>query len=240
MTERTAGELEHARWVRNMFGNIATRYDFINRVIAVNLDQSWRKLVVKKLQPELQRADALVLDIACGTGDLSLELQKNSKAKIIGTDFCRPMMTVAQAKTEKSNLEIPYVEADGMNLPFASEKFDAVTASFGLRNFANWQTGLDEMRRVLKPNGKLAILEFAVPTLPVFRQVYNVYFDRVLPFVGGALSGNLAGYKHLNSSVRKFPDQKGFAEMIRQTGFESVEYQNLLTGICAIYTGTKR
>ncbi len=169
MTERTAVELEHGRWVRDMFGNIATRYDFINRVIAVNLDQSWRKLVVKKLQPELQRTGALVLDIACGTGDLSLELQKNSAAKIIGTDFCRPMMTVAQQKTAKTDLTIPYVEADGMNLPFANDKFDAVTASFGLRNFANWQEGLNEMRRVLKPGGRLAILEFAQPTLPGFR-----------------------------------------------------------------------
>lgn len=230
----------HGRWVREMFGNIATRYDFINRVIAVNFDRSWRKLVVKKLQPELQKPDGLVLDIACGTGDLSLELQKNSKAKIVGTDFCRPMMTVAQEKTAKSNFAISYVEADGMNLPFASDKFDAVTASFGLRNFADWQQGLNEMHRVLKPGGRLAILEFAVPTLPVFREVYNVYFDRVLPFVGGALSGNLAGYKHLNSSVRKFPDQKGFSEMIRKTGFDAVEYQNLMTGICAIYLGTKR
>lgn len=238
--QQSVQEQAHGRWVRDMFGNIATRYDFINRVIAVNFDRSWRKLVVKKLQPELQKPDGLVLDIACGTGDLSLELQKNSKAQIVGTDFCRPMMTVAQEKTQKSNLKIPYIEADGMNLPFADNKFDAVTASFGLRNFANWQQGLDEMRRVLKPGGRLAILEFAIPTLPVFREVYNVYFDRVLPFVGGALSGNLAGYKHLNNSVRKFPDQTGFSEMIRKTGFDAVEYQNLMTGICAIYLGTKR
>ena len=238
--EQTAEEQAHARWVRDMFGNIAGKYDFVNRIIAVNFDRSWRKVLVKKLQPELSRADGLVLDIACGTGDLSLELQQNARAKIVGTDFCRPMMTVAQEKTRQANLNISYVEGDGMNLPFADDKFDAVTASFGLRNFANWQQGLDEMRRVLKPGGRLAILEFAVPTLPGFREVYNVYFDRVLPFVGGAISGNLAGYKHLNRSVRKFPDQTGFSKLIRETGFDAVEYQNLMTGICAIYLGTKR
>jgi demethylmenaquinone methyltransferase/2-methoxy-6-polyprenyl-1,4-benzoquinol methylase len=238
--ERSVQEQEHSRWVRDMFGNIADKYDFVNRIIAVNFDRSWRRLVVKKLAPELSRRDALVLDIACGTGDLSLELQKNASAKIIGTDFCRPMLDVAVEKTAKANFSIPYVEGDGLALPFADNTFEAVTAAFGLRNFANWQDGLKQMQRVLKPNGRLAILEFASPTLPVFSQVYDLYFDRVLPRIGGALSGNFAGYKHLNKSVRKFPDQKGFSKLMRETGFEMVEYQNLMTGICAIYLGTKR
>ena len=238
--EQTAQEQEHSRWVREMFGNIATRYDFINRVIAVNFDKSWRKLVAKKLQPELQNPSAKILDIACGTGDLSIELQQNARAQIVGTDFCRPMLAVAQEKVGKTNLKIPFIEGDGINLPFASDKFDAVTASFGLRNFADWQKGLDEMRRVLKIGGRVAILEFAEPTLIGFRQVYDLYFDRVLPSIGGVLSGNYAGYKHLNSSVRKFPNQTGFAEMMRRTGFDKVEYQNLMTGICAIYIGTKQ
>lgn len=238
--EQTAQEQEHSRWVRDMFASIATKYDFINRVIAVNFDQSWRRLVVKKLQLELSRADALVLDIACGTGDLSVELQRSSRAKIIGTDFCRPMLAVAQEKTARKNLQIPFIEGDGMALPFASSTFDAATAAFGLRNFANWQEGLNEMHRVLKPGGRLAILEFASPTLPGFRQIYDLYFDRVLPRVGGILSGNLAGYKHLNKSVRKFPDQKAFSQMLSESNFDKVEYQNLMTGICAIYVGTKK
>lgn len=238
--ERTVQEQEHSRWVRGMFGDIAGKYDFVNRVIAVNFDQSWRRLVVKKLTPELARADALILDVACGTGDLSLELQKNAAAKIIGTDFCRPMLEVAIEKTARTDFTIPYVEGDGLALPFADNTFDAVTAAFGLRNFANWQDGLTQMRRVLKPGGKLAILEFASPTLIGFRQIYDLYFDRVLPRIGGALSGNFAGYKHLNKSVRKFPDQKGFSQLVRETGFENVEYQNLMTGICAIYLGTKK
>lgn len=238
--ERTVQEREHSRWVRDMFGNIATKYDFINRVLAINLDQSWRRLVARKLAPELSNPTALILDIACGTGDLSLELQKNAQAKIIGTDFCRPMLAIAQKKTAKAGASIPYIEGDGMALPFADNTFDAATAAFGLRNFANWQEGLHEMRRVLKPAGRLAILEFASPTLPVFRQIYDFYFDHVLPRIGGALSGNLAGYQHLNRSVRKFPDQKGFAKMMSEAGFEAVEYQNLLTGICAIYLGVKK
>ena len=237
--ERTVQEQEHSRWVREMFGNISGKYDFVNRIIAVNFDRRWRRLVVKKLAPELGRPDALVLDVACGTGDLSLELQKNARAKIVGTDFCRPMLDLAVEKTAKADLNIPYLEGDGLALPFADNTFDAVTAGFGLRNFANWQDGLRQMRRVLKPGGRAAVLEFASPTLPGFRQVYDLYFDRVLPRIGGALSGNFAGYKHLNRSVRKFPDQKGFSELMRQSGFENVEYQNLMTGICAIYLGTK-
>ena len=238
--ERTVQEQEHSRWVREMFGNIAGKYDFVNRIIAVNFDRSWRRLVVKKLATELARPDALVLDIACGTGDLSLELQKNARAKIIGTDFCRPMLDVAVEKTASANLNIPYIEGDGLALPFADNSFDAVTVAFGLRNFANWHDGLTQMRRVLKSDGRVAILEFASPTLPGFRQIYDLYFDRVLPSIGGALSGNFAGYKHLNRSVRKFPDQNGFSELMRASGFENVEYQNLMTGICAIYLGTKK
>ncbi len=238
--ERTVQEQEHSRWVREMFGNIAGKYDFVNRIIAVNFDRSWRRLVVKKLAPILARPNALVLDIACGTGDLSLELQKNARAKIIGTDFCRPMLDLAVEKTAKANFSIPYIEGDGLALPFADNGFDAVTAAFGLRNFANWQDGLTQMLRVLKPGGRVAILEFASPTLPGFRQIYDLYFDRVLPRIGGALSGNFAGYKHLNRSVRKFPDQKGFSQLMRASGFEKVEYQNLMTGICALYLGTKK
>jgi demethylmenaquinone methyltransferase/2-methoxy-6-polyprenyl-1,4-benzoquinol methylase len=239
--ERAEHEQEkaHSRWVREMFANIAPKYDFVNRVIAVNFDRSWRRLVAKKLQNELQDSSAKILDIACGTGDLSLELQKNARAQIIGTDFCRPMLAVAQIKTARAHLQIPYVEGDGLNLPFADEIFQAVSVAFGLRNFANWEHGLREMRRVLKSGGRLAVLEFASPTLPVFKQIYDLYFDRILPRVGGALSGNFAGYKHLNKSVRKFPNQNGFAQMMRENGFGKVEYQNLMTGICAIYLGTK-
>ncbi|MBC7798276.1 MAG: ubiquinone/menaquinone biosynthesis methyltransferase, partial [Pyrinomonadaceae bacterium] len=188
--ERTANEIEHARWVREMFGNIATRYDFINRVLAINIDQSWRRKVAKMLAPILAMPNAVVLDIACGTGDLSLELHKGAKAKVIGTDFCRPMLELAKVKTAKQNAQIPYIEGDGLALPFADNTFNAVTVSFGLRNFASWEDGLMEMSRILKPGGQLIVLEFGSPNIPVFKQTYDFYFDNVLPKLGGMLSGN--------------------------------------------------
>jgi demethylmenaquinone methyltransferase/2-methoxy-6-polyprenyl-1,4-benzoquinol methylase len=237
--ERTARELEHARAVREMFAGIARRYDFLNHFLSVNTDKRWRRLVRKKLEDVLKRQDALVLDVACGTGDLSVELQKNSRAKIIGTDFCRPMLSIAFDKNEKNQTEIPYVEADGMNLSFADASFDAVTVAFGLRNFSNWQDGLKELHRVTKKGGKLVILEFSTPIVPGFKQIFNLYFTQILPRVGGAVSGSRGAYEYLPDSVSRFPDQKGLAEMMTKTGFSGVEYKNLTGGIAAIHSGIK-
>lgn len=237
--KQTADELKHARAVREMFSGIATKYDFLNHFLSVNIDKRWRKLVAQKLEGVLEKPDALVLDVACGTGDLSLELQKNAKAKIIGTDFCRPMLEIASGKNAKTETKIPYVEADGMNLSFADETFDAVTIAFGLRNFSNWQTGLIELRRILKPGGKLVILEFSTPIIPGFRQLFQFYFSSVLPRIGGAVSGSRGAYEYLPDSVSRFPDQKNLARMMRETGFSRVEYKNLTGGIAAIHTGEK-
>ena len=237
--ERTADELKHARAVREMFSGIASKYDFLNHFLSLNTDKRWRRLVSEKLRDILKQKDALVLDVACGTGDLSLELQKSGKAKIIGTDFCHPMLKIAASKNGKNNTSIPYLEGDALSLPFAAESFDAVTIAFGLRNVANWQDGLRELRRVLKTNGKLAILEFSTPVVPGFKQLFNFYFTRVLPRIGGAVSGSRGAYEYLPDSVSRFPDQKNLARMMREIGFESVEYQNLTGGIAAIHTGTK-
>ena len=237
--ERTARELEHARAVREMFAGIARRYDFLNHFLSVNTDKRWRRLVRKKLEDVLNRQDALVLDVACGTGDLSVELQKNARAKIVGTDFCRPMLAIAFDKNEKNQTAIPYVEADGMNLSFADASFDAVTIAFGLRNFSNWQDGLKELHRVTKKGGKLVILEFSTPIVPGFKQIFNLYFTQILPRVGGAVSGSRGAYEYLPDSVSRFPDQKGLAEMMTKTGFSSVEYKNLTGGIAAIHSGIK-
>ena len=133
------------------------------------------------------RAGMRVLDVACGTGDLSVELQTSGRAKVIGTDFCRPMLEIAFEKNSKNNTTIPYIEADGMNLSFADDTFDAVTIAFGLRNFSNWQDGLIELHRILKKGGKLAILEFTTPVVPGFKQIFNLYFTRILPRIGGAV-----------------------------------------------------
>lgn len=239
-SERTADELKHARAVREMFSGIAGKYDFLNHFLSVNTDKRWRRLVAKKLHDVLQNENALVLDVACGTGDLSLELQKSGKARVIGTDFCRPMLTVAKEKNQKNRLAIPYIEGDGMNLSFDDDTFDAVTIAFGLRNFSNWLDGLKELRRVLKPGGKLAILEFSAPVIPGFRQIFNFYFTRVLPRIGGAVSGSPGAYEYLPDSVSRFPDQKNLARMMNEVGFEAVEYQNLTGGIAALHSGAKK
>lgn len=237
--ERTVRELEHAAAVREMFAGIAGKYDFLNHFLSVNTDKRWRRLVRKKLEKELNNPAALILDVACGTGDLAVELQQNAKGKVIGTDFCRPMLAIAAQKNPKNNLTIPYIEADGMNLSFPDETFDAVTIAFGLRNFSNWLAGLKELRRIVKTGGKLAILEFSTPIVPGFKQVFNLYFTQVLPRIGGAVSGSRGAYEYLPDSVARFPDQKNLAKMMREVGFENVEYKNLTGGIAAIHSGTR-
>lgn len=232
---RTEREIEHAAAVREMFSGIAGRYDLLNHVLSANIDKRWRRKVRVALGPVLEDENAVVLDVACGTGDLAIELQRDSKARVIGTDFCRPMLAIAH---EKSNL-IPFVEGDAMNLSFADESFDAVTIAFGLRNLSNVKDGLAELHRVLKPGSKLAILEFSSPVIPGFRGLFRFYFSRILPRIGGIVSGSRGAYEYLPDSVSKFPDQKCLAEMMRETGFGDVEYTNLTGGIAAIHIGTK-
>ncbi len=238
--ERTADELKHARTVREMFSHISPKYDFLNHFLSINIDKSWRRLVSKKLKNVLDRKDAVVLDVACGTGDLSVELQTNATAKIIGTDFCRPMLEIAAGKNEKENVSIPYIEADALALPFADRSFDAVTIAFGLRNLANWEDGLGELLRVLKSGGKLVVLEFSSPVIPGFRQIFQFYFKDILPKIGGIFSGSRGAYEYLSESVSRFPDQKNLAKMMRETGFSDVEYKNLTGGIAAIHIGTRK
>src|SRR5688500_15840358 len=232
--ERTASEIAHARAVRDMFSGIATRYDLLNHVLSINIDKRWRRRVREKLESILQDSKAIVLDVACGTGDLSLELQRGARAKVIGTDFCRPMLSIAHKKSVDSGVSIPYIEGDAMSLPFADGDFDGVTIAFGLRNLSNVIDGLTELHRVLKPGGKLIVLEFSTPTFPGLRELFGFYFARVLPRIGGAVSGSRGAYEYLPDSVSRFPDQKGLVEIMRSAGFESVEYMNLTGGIAAI------
>lgn len=237
--QKTANEIAHANAVREMFSGIARRYDLLNHVLSANIDKRWRRLVSEALRDILENKEAVVLDVACGTGDLSLELRSKSKARIIGTDFCRPMLTLAKDKTEKQGFEIPYIEGDALGLAFADDTFDAVTIAFGLRNLANFQNGLTELHRILKPGGKLAVLEFSTPVVPGFKKLFNFYFTSILPRIGGAVSGSRGAYEYLPDSVSKFPGQKVLAEMMRGTGFTGVGYKNLTGGIAALHLGTK-
>lgn len=238
-TELNANEAAHAKAVHEMFSGIAGRYDLLNHVLSLNIDKRWRRKVANILRETLDRPDAVVLDVACGTGDLSLELNRGSKAQIIGTDFCRPMLAVAQEKTAEVKAPIPYLEADAMDLSFANDTFDALTIAFGLRNLPNFANGLKELHRVLKPGGTIVILEFSSPVVPGFRQLFNFYFANILPRIGGAVSGSRGAYEYLPDSVSKFPAQKELVRLLEETGFSSVKYQNLTGGIAALHTGTK-
>jgi demethylmenaquinone methyltransferase/2-methoxy-6-polyprenyl-1,4-benzoquinol methylase len=229
-------EAAHSKAVREMFSGIAGKYDLLNHLLSLNIDKSWRRKVRAELGDVLDGSDAAVLDVACGTGDLSLELARDAKAAVIGTDFCRPMLAIAG---EKSGDLVPYVEADAMNLPFEDERFDAVTISFGLRNLPNVGRGLTELFRITKSGGKLVVLEFSSPVIPGFRQLFQFYFLRVLPRLGGMVSGSRAAYTYLPDSVSKFPDQKKLAELFAETGFANVRYSNLTGGIAAIHTGIR-
>lgn len=230
---------DHARRVREMFAGIANRYDLLNHLLSGNTDKRWRRLVAKRLQPVLSLDGTRALDVACGTGDLSLALAEGTKARIVGTDFCRPMLEIAARKALANVSEIPFVEGDALKLPFADESFDAVSIAFGLRNLSSVENGLKELRRVLKPGGRAAILEFSRPVVPGFRALFQFYFTRVLPKLGGMISGSRLAYEYLPDSVSRFPDQKQLAAMMREAGFEEVEFQNLTGGIAALHTGTR-
>lgn len=230
--------MEHAAAVRDMFSGIAGKYDFLNHFLSLNIDKRWRRRVSANLVDILERSDARVLDVACGTGDLAIELS-GKNAQVVGTDFCRPMLLIAKEKAEAGSIGIPFVESDGLCLSFPDDTFDAVTIAFGLRNFSNWENGLIELKRVLKPSGKLAVLEFSTPRFPGFRQLFSFYFSNILPRVGGAVSGSRGAYEYLPDSVSRFPNQEGLAALMRQIGFSDVEYSNLTGGVAAIHIGTK-
>jgi demethylmenaquinone methyltransferase/2-methoxy-6-polyprenyl-1,4-benzoquinol methylase len=221
-----------------MFSGIARRYDLLNHLLSGNIDKRWRRKAARALESSLIEG-ARVLDVACGTGDLSLVLAEAGAVRVIGLDFCRPMLEIARRKSEADSRPIPFVEGDALRLPFADETFDVVTIAFGLRNLAGVADGLRELRRVLKPGGRLAVLEFSSPVVPGFRALFRFYFTRVLPHIGGLVSGSRGAYEYLPDSVSRFPDQKRLAELMRAEGFEGVEYSNLTGGIAALHMGTR-
>ena len=236
MSQNERAATEHAKRVREMFGRIAGRYDVLNHLLSGNVDKRWRTKVAKRLKAKL-RADApLVLDVACGTGDLSLTLFENTGARVVATDFCRPMLSIAAGKVPS---EISLIEGDALHLPFKDGTFDAVTIAFGLRNLASVEGGLSELRRILKPNGWLAVLEFSRPTNAILRPAFGLYFRRILPLMGGIISGSLSAYTYLPASVSKFPDQTQLALLMEKTGFDQVDYENLTGGIAALHLGRR-
>ena len=226
---------DHARRVREMFAKISPRYDLLNHLLSANIDLRWRRRVVRKLKPLLTK-DARVLDVGCGTGDLSIELFEKTAAQVTGIDFCRPMLTLAQVKAPR----LAFIEGDALRLPFADASFEGLTIGFALRNLASVEDGLGELLRVLKPNGVVAILEFSQPVGGLFRHLVGFYNRRLLPRIGELLSGSRGAYEYLPDSISKFPNQETLAGMMRAAGFEDVRFENLSGGIAALHTGRRR
>ena len=233
----TATNTEHARQVREMFEGIAGRYDLLNHVLSGNVDRRWRRVLTEKLHQVDVREP--VLDVACGTGDLSFELRQAGRDQVIGIDFCRPMLEIARSKVRARNVELPFIEGDALNLPFADGSFGLVTIAFGLRNLSSVEHGIAELFRVLKPGGRLAVLEFSKPVVPFLSSIFGFYFSRVLPFIGGFISGSRSAYQYLPDSVRRFPEQKRLASLMRDAGFTEVSFENLTGGIAALHFGTR-
>jgi demethylmenaquinone methyltransferase / 2-methoxy-6-polyprenyl-1,4-benzoquinol methylase len=235
--EGAHSEQEAAHWVRSMFGRVAPRYDVANHLLSANVDRYWRSHTVAQVRDILKRPEARVLDLACGTGDLLIALEREAGRGLFGSDFCHPMLTAASTKLRHDRLRSVLVESDALALPFPDASLDLITIAFGYRNLANYHAGLVEMRRVLRPGGALAILEFTQPPNRGFAAVYNWYSRNVLPVIGGAISGAPEAYKYLPESVRKFPDAPELARMMRQTGFDKVTWEYLTFGIAALHIG---
>lgn len=231
------GEKESADYVRTMFSRIAPRYDFLNHFLSLNLDKQWRRRAAEAFLPSLKAPEGRALDLCCGTGDMALELARAGNAGVIGSDFSHAMLVLAQEKRTAS--PVRWIEADALNLPFPDGKFDLVTSAFGFRNLANYEQGLREIHRVLKPGGAVGILDFALPRSGLFATVYGIYFRRVLPLIGRIVSGVGGPYSYLPASVEKFPDCEEMRGLLVGAGFERAGYELWTLGTVAFYRGVK-
>jgi demethylmenaquinone methyltransferase / 2-methoxy-6-polyprenyl-1,4-benzoquinol methylase len=240
-------EADASRKVREMFTQIAPRYDLLNHLLSLQLDRVWRTRVARVFRAILDRPDALVLDLCCGTGDLAFSLARAGRARVTGADFSHAMLVRARAKSrslavsanKNAIVPMPFFEADALRLPFASESFDLVAAAFGFRNLANYAAGLAEIRRILKPGGKVAILEFTEPPDNFLGNLYRWYFRRILPRIGALVSGNRSAYTYLPASVSRFFRPDELASLIRSVGFESAECHVWTLGTVALHTGVR-
>jgi demethylmenaquinone methyltransferase / 2-methoxy-6-polyprenyl-1,4-benzoquinol methylase len=233
------GERATAHAVQGLFASITPRYDLLNHCLSLGFDILWRRAAARTLEETLVKPGSRVADLCCGTGDLAIALGKLSGGKVVGADFCHPMLEKAGAKSRKRRLPVEFVEADSLELPFAEESLDGVATAFGFRNLANYARGLREMRRVLKPGGKIAILEFSQVRWPVFGALFRFYFRNVLPRLGDLISGVRGPYRYLRDSVTMFPDQEKLAALMREEGFANVQYRNFTGGVAALHTGQK-
>lgn len=220
--------------IQRMFADVAHRYDRANRVLSMRLDVSWRRAVARTLLP----APGLVLDLAAGTGDLTVDLTRRGGHTVISGDFTFEMLAWGTAKLQRLAPTARQVCADALNLPFADESFDGTTVSFGIRNFSDPLAGLSEMKRILKRGGVAGILEFSRPSKAVAK-FYDFYSSHFLPRIGGAITGSRAPYEYLPASVRQFPEGEAFLALMREAGFVRLTAKRFTFGIATFYRGEK-
>lgn len=227
--------------IRQMFGEIAGRYDLLNRLLSAGVDQHWRRRTVKLVPPS---GDGPVLDVCTGTGDLALAYWRASGKRIpvVGADFTRPMLAVGQEKLRQAGAseKVCLVEADAQQLPFPDATFEIVCVAFGLRNVSDTDQGLRELTRVCRPGGRVAVLEFAMPRIGPLRSLYAWYFRHVVPRVGQILARNRqAAYDYLPTSVGEFPQYEALAQRMQSAGLSQVRYHRFTLGIAVLYVGVK-
>jgi demethylmenaquinone methyltransferase/2-methoxy-6-polyprenyl-1,4-benzoquinol methylase len=246
--EGAATEHEAAGYVRRMFSDIAGRYDLLNHLLSGNLDRMWRRRTALVFDHILRLPHARVLDLCCGTGDMALALKRRAThscspgAAVFASDFAHAMLVRAVRKNPKSLIalaqEVQYFEADALHIPLADRSVDLITAAFGFRNLANYKAGLEEIFRLLRPGGEAGMLEFSEPEGAIFGPLYRFYFRRVLPWIGGAISGS-AAYSYLPASVAKFPSPGQLAAMMNGVGFVGVTYESWTGGAVTLHRGRK-
>lgn len=225
--------------IRKMFDMIAIDYDKLNHIMSFNIDKIWRRKAVKKIIDTSLPIE--VLDVACGTGDFTIEIAKRAArgSKIIGIDLSEGMMEIGREKIRKTGVQAEMLQGDCEVLPFEDNCFDRVSAAFGVRNFEHLEIGILEMYRVLKSDGKIVILELSMPSNPIVKWFYSLYFLKMMPKIGGWISGNKGAYNYLPQSVLRFPVPDKFVEILKTGGFKDVSAVSFTFGICQMYIGRK-
>lgn len=226
--------------IRKLFDNIAPNYDKLNHILSLNIDKGWRRKAVRELVNE--HKPLKILDVACGTGDFTIEIARKvaSGSEVIGIDISDGMMAVGRKKIADVGVNAELKVADCENLPYEDNTFHRISVGFGVRNFEHLQLGLNEMYRVLTPGGKSVILELSVPSNSFIRWCYKLYFLKVLPAIGGFVSGDRSAYEYLPASVLDFPAPEKFISMMKDAGFDNVKHTPLTFGICRMYIGKKQ
>ena len=237
-TDKTAAALA----VREMFTSIAPHYDLLNHVLSFNVDRMWWRRAARAFRQTLSQPDARILDLCCGTGDMTFALQsqaRNSSAQIVGADFSHAMLQRATSKSAANGSLAPgWIEADALNLPFPNAHFNVVTAAFGFRNLADYDAGLREIVRVLRPGGECGILDFSEPK-GLMGAVYRMYFKQILPRVGTLISGVSGPYAYLPASVERFPEPEEMLARMKCAGFAEVSWTPYTFGIAGLYRAKK-